>query len=46
MTRTHPRTDPARRFARRWPAVVSVLLVVAALVLLIVLLATFPLSSS
>ncbi|MFF7636385.1 hypothetical protein ACFZB9_25035 [Kitasatospora sp. NPDC008050] len=40
------RTDPARRFARRWPAVLVVLIAVAALVLLIALLATFPPSSS
>ncbi|MDH6119078.1 hypothetical protein [Kitasatospora sp. GAS204B] len=40
------RIDPAHRLAHRWPAVLVVLLAVAVLVLLIVLLDTFPIASS
>jgi hypothetical protein len=40
------RTDPAHRLTHRWPAVLVVLLAVAVLVLLIALLATFPISST
>jgi peptidoglycan/LPS O-acetylase OafA/YrhL len=42
MTRTDSRPDPVRRFARRWPAVLVVLIAVATLVVLIGMLATFP----
>jgi hypothetical protein len=46
MSRTVHRHDPVHRFASWWPAVLVLLLAVATLVLLIAMLATFPLATT